>query len=144
MTDEPKTFTWQTNWELKSLTYAQLFEIIETIITRRVVDEIQGDKPDVQIDKNFYEDYNTDSVDIIAMLLNLDVLFKNASPTESTVFPTNKVKDIEYVGDLFDLIYETLLGVESKMDPFVAIKPDFDALEKQKKIGSNDYSTIQK
>ena len=144
MTDEPKTFKWQTNWELKSLTYDELFKIIETIITKRVVDEIQGEKPDVQINKNFYEDYNTDSVDIIAMLLNLDVLFKNASPTEQTVFPTNKVKDIEYVGDLFDMIYETLLGVESKMDPFVAIKPDFDALEKQKKIGSNDYATIQK
>lgn len=144
MADEPKTFKWQTNWELKSLTYDELFKIIETIITKRVVDEIPGEKPDVQIDKNFYEDYNTDSVDIIAMLLNLDVLFKNASSTELTVFPTNKVKDIEYVGDLFNMIYETLLGVESKMDPFVAIKPDFDALEKQKKIGSNDYATIQK
>ena len=93
MTD--KTFKWQTNWELKSLSYDQLFGIIETIITKRIVDEIQSEKPEVEINKNFYEDYNTDSVDIIAMLLNLDVLFKNASPTESTVFPTNKVKDIE-------------------------------------------------
>ena len=125
---EPKTYKWQTNWELKSLTYNDLFNIIETIITKRIVDEIQNEKPEVTLEKDFYEDYNTDSVDIIAMLLHLDVLFKNASPTESTVFPTNKVKDIQFVGDLFDLIYETLLGVESKMDPFVAIQPNFDEI----------------
>jgi hypothetical protein len=39
------------------------------------------------------------------------------------------------VEDIFDIIYEVLIGIESKMDAFVPIKPDFDALEKRQKIG---------
>jgi hypothetical protein len=32
-------------------------------------------------------------------------------------------------------MYEVLLGIEGKMETFVKIQPDFDALEKQKKMG---------
>jgi hypothetical protein len=32
-------------------------------------------------------------------------------------------------------MYEVLVSIESKMETFVQIKPDFDTLEKQKKVG---------
>jgi hypothetical protein len=69
------------------------------------------------------------------MLLYLEDLFKNASQTTRTVVPTDKLGQIVLVEDIFDIIYEVLMEIESKMDPFVTIKPDFDALEKQKKMG---------
>ena len=80
-------------------------------------------------------DYDADSVDIVAMLLYLEDMFKNASQTTRTVVPTDKLGQIVLVEDVFDIIYEVLLGIESKMETFVGIKPDFDALEKRQKMG---------
>jgi hypothetical protein len=79
--------------------------------------------------------YEADSVDIIAMLLYLEDIFKNASSSTRTVVPTDKLGDIVLVEDIVDIIYEVLLGIESKMENFVPIKPDFDALEKRQKVG---------
>jgi hypothetical protein len=62
-------------------------------------------------------------------------MFKNASQTTRTVVPTDKLGQIVLVEDIFDIIYEVLVGIENKMVDFVAIKPDFDALEKRQKMG---------
>ena len=69
------------------------------------------------------------------MLLYLEDMFKNASQTTRTVVPTDKLGQIVLVEDIFDIIYEVLFGIESKMETFVEIKPDFDALEKRQKLG---------
>jgi len=110
---ENKVYSWQVNWELKSLTYNELFQIIESMISKRIIDDMQNKKFEIKIENNFYNDFFIDSVDIIAILINLDVLFQNVSPTEKSVFPTNKVNEIKLVGDLFDLIYHTLLNLEA-------------------------------
>jgi len=123
---------WQTNWELKSLTFDELFNVIVEVVTKQL-DEIE--KEDVKLNANLVIDYEADSVDIVAMLLYLEDMFKNASQTTRTVVPTDKLGQIVLVEDIFDIIYEVLLGIENKMDTFVKIKPDFDALEKQKKMG---------
>ena len=62
-------------------------------------------------------------------------MFKNASATSRTVVPTDKLGQIVLVEDIFDIIYEVLAGLEGEMDPFVAIKPDFNALDKRQKMG---------
>ena len=123
---------WKNNWELKSLTKDQLFNVILEVITKQL-DEVE--KEDVKLDANLVIDYEADSVDIVAMLLYLEDMFKNASQTTRTVVPTDKLGQIVLVEDIFDIIYEVLIGIESKMDVFVPIKPDFDALEKRQKIG---------
>jgi len=123
---------WKTNWELKSLTFEQLFNVILEVITKQL-DEVE--KEDVKLEANLVIDYEADSVDIVAMLLYLEDMFKNASQTTRTVFPTDKLGQIVLVEDIFDIIYEVLIGIESKMETFVPIKPDFDALEKRQKIG---------
>ena len=123
---------WKTNWELKSLTFEQLFNVILEVVTKQL-DEVE--KEDVKLEANLVIDYEADSVDIVAMLLYLEDMFKNASQTTRTVVPTDKLGQIILVEDIFDIMYEVLLGIESKMETFVPIKPDFAALEKRQKMG---------
>jgi acyl carrier protein len=123
---------WKSNWELKSLTRDQLFNVIVEVVTKQL-DEVE--KSDVKLEANLVIDYEADSVDVVAMLLYLEDMFKNASQTTRTVVPTDKLGQIGLVEDIFDIIYEVLVGIESKMDVFIKIQPDFDALEKRQKIG---------
>jgi len=123
---------WKTNWELKSLTFDELFGVIVQVITKQL-DEIEKDS--VELSANLVIDYEADSVDVVAMLLYLEDMFKNASQTTRTVVPTDKLGQIVLVEDILDIMYEVLLGIESKMETFVKINPDFDALDKQKKVG---------
>ena len=123
---------WKDNWELKSLTQDELFNVIVEVVTKQL-DEVEKDE--VELGANLVIDYEADSVDIVAILLYLEDMFKNASATNRTVVPTDKLGQIVLVEDIFDIIYEVLVGLESEMDPFVAIKPDFNALDKRQKIG---------
>ncbi len=123
---------WKDNWELKSLTQDELFNVIVEVVTKQL-DEVEKDE--VELGANLVIDYEADSVDIVAILLYLEDMFKNASATNRTVVPTDKLGQIVLVEDIFDIIYEVLVGLESEMDPFVAIKPDFNALDKRQKMG---------
>ena len=123
---------WKDNWELKSLTFDELFNVIVEIVTKQL-DEVE--KSEVALEANLVIDYEADSVDVVAMLLYLEDMFKNASETTRTVVPTDKLGQIVLVEDILDIIYEVLLGIEEKMETFVPIKPDFDALEKRQKMG---------
>jgi len=123
---------WKTKWELKSLTFDELFLVIVEVVTKQL-DEIEKDE--VTLGANLVIDYEADSVDVVAILLYLEDMFKNASQTTRTVVPTDKLGQIVLVEDIFDIIYEVLLGIENKMETFVKINPDFDALQKQKKMG---------
>jgi acyl carrier protein len=123
---------WKTNWELKSLTFDQLFNVIIEVVTKQL-DEVE--KSEVSLSANLVIDYEADSVDVVAMLLYLEDMFKNASQTTRTVVPTDKLGQIVLVEDIFDIIYEVLLSIEAKMETFIEIKPDFDALEKRQKMG---------
>ena len=123
---------WKTNWELKSLNFDQLFNIISKIITKQLDDV----KPsDVKLDANLVIDYEADSVDGVAMLLSLEDIFKNASHKTRTVVPTDKLGQVVLVEDIIDIIYEVLLDIENKMDSFIAIVPELNVLEKRQKIG---------
>jgi acyl carrier protein len=123
---------WKTNWELKSLSYEQLFEVIVKVVTKQL-DDIE--ESEVSLEANLVMDYEADSVDVVAMLLYLEDMFKNASQTTRTVVPTDKLGQIILVEDLLDIIYEVLVGIESKMETFVQIQPDYQALEKRQKMG---------
>jgi acyl carrier protein len=123
---------WKDSWELKSLTQDELFNVIVEVVTKQL-DEIEKDE--VELSANLVIDYEADSVDIVAMLLYLEDMFKNASATSRTVVPTDKLGQIVLVEDIFDIIYEVLVGLEGEMEPFVAIKPDFAALDKRQKMG---------
>jgi acyl carrier protein len=123
---------WKDKWELKSLTFDELFNVIVDIIVKQL-DELEKDE--VKLEANLGIDYEADSVDVVAMLLYLEDMFKNASQTTRTVVPTDKLSQIVLVEDILDIMYEVLLNIENEMEPFVKIVPDYDALEKQKKMG---------
>jgi len=127
-----KTWKQDGKWELKSLTFDELFKVIVEVVTKQL-DEIEKDE--VTLEANLVIDYEADSVDVVAMLLYLEDMFKNASQTTRTVVPTDKLGQIVLVEDIFDIMYEVLVGIESKMETFTKIKPDYDALQKQKKMG---------
>lgn len=120
---------WKSNWELKSLTFDQLFNIITSAITKQL-DEI--DKKDISLEGNLVIDYEADSVDVVAMLLHLEDVFKNSSENSRITVPTDKLGQIVLVEDILDIMYEVLLDIEVKMNPFVAIKPDYITLNKVK------------
>ena len=124
--------TWKTNWELKSLTFEELKDVIIEVITKQL-DEVE--KSEVNLEANLIIDYEADSVDVVAMLLYLEDMFKNASQTTRTVVPTDKLGQIVLVEDLLDIMYEVLLSIEAKMETFVKIIPDFAALDKRQKMG---------
>ena len=69
-----------------------------------------GVGPEVTLEANLVIDYEADSVDVVAMLLYLEDMFKNASETTRTVVPTDKLGQIVLVEDILDIIYEVLLG----------------------------------
>jgi acyl carrier protein len=123
---------WKENWELKSLTFAELENVILQVASKQLEDI---DLESLTLNANLILDYDADSVDVVAMLLYLEEMFKNASSTTRTVVPTDKLGKIVLLEDVFDIMYEVLLGIEEKMETFVAIQPDFEALEKRKKMG---------
>ena len=126
--------TWKDNWNLKSMQFDDLTNVIVEVITKQL-DEIEKDE--VSLSANFVIDYEADSVDIVAILLYLEDMFKNASEATRTVVPTDKLGQIVLVEDIFDIIYEVLIEIEEKMgDDFTTIVPDFDALEKRQKMGA--------
>ena len=126
--------TWKDNWNLKSMQFDDLTNVIVEVITKQL-DEIEKDE--VSLSANLVIDYVADSVDIVAILLYLEDMFKNASEATRTVVPTDKLGQIVLVEDIFDIIYEVLIEIEEKMgDDFTTIVPDFDALEKRQKMGA--------
>ena len=90
---------WKENWELKSLTQEELFNVIVEIVTKQL-DEVEKDE--VALEANLVIDYEADSVDVVAMLLYLEDMFKNASETTRTVVPTDKLGQIVLVEDIFE------------------------------------------
>lgn len=123
---------WKTKWELKSLTFDELFTVIVAVINKQL-EELEVSQ--ISLKADLAVDYDADSVDIVAMLLCLEDIFKNASSTMRTVVPTDQLGKIRFVENLFDIIYEVLLNLESKMETFVPIKPDFEALNRRQKMG---------
>ena len=123
---------WKENWELKSLTQEELFNVIVEIVTKQL-DEVEKDE--VSLEANLVIDYEADSVDVVAMLLYLEDMFKNADESNRTTVPTDKLGQIVLVEDIFDIIYEVLVTIEEGMTTFTPIKADFDALEKRQKMG---------
>ena len=123
---------WKSKWELKSLTHEELLEIVREVIVKQL-DEIE--KSDITLKSNLVIVFEADSVDIVAMLLYLEDLFKKASESTKTVVPTDKLAQIVLVEDIFDVIYEVLMEIETKMENFSPIKADFSSLDKQKKMG---------
>jgi acyl carrier protein len=123
---------WKQKWELQSLTQKELLDIVAGVVTKQL-DDIKKDS--LTLESDLINEFDADSVDIVAMLLYLEEIFKNASSTTRTVVPTDNLLQIKLVEDILDIMYEVLIGIESKMETFVKILPNLSALEKREKFG---------
>lgn len=119
---------WKQNWELKSLSFDELFNVVVSVVLKQLT-ELEPSQ--VTLDSNIAVDYEADSVDVIAMLVLLEEMFRNASTITPTVVPTDQITQIVIIEDIFDIIYDVLLKIEQEMDPFVPFKPDYEALKKR-------------
>ena len=61
---------WKENWELKSLTFDELFNVIVEIVTKQL-DEVE--KSEVELGANLVIDYEADSVDVVVSDCGIDV-----------------------------------------------------------------------
>lgn len=96
---------------MKSITEAKLFEVVSSAIAKQL-DEV--DQKDVKLTANLVEDYEADSVDVVAVLLSLEGSFKDELAETNTKVPMEKLGKVVTVKDLFDLMYEVIKEVESK------------------------------
>ena len=125
---------WKTKWELTSLTFDELFNVVKEVIVKQL-DELE--KEEIKLVANFVIDYEADSVDIVAMLLYLEYIFKESSQALGMriVVPTDQLGQIVLVEDLFEIIYEVLATNEGTKDATQKIVPNLEALEKRGKLG---------
>ncbi|RZL51168.1 MAG: hypothetical protein EOP00_00560 [Pedobacter sp.] len=119
---------WKANWDLKSFTFDELFEIISKVIRKQLT---HLEKDSILLEHDFITTYEADSVDVVTMLLALEEIFKDASDATGTAVPTDKLGQIHLVEDLFDVIYELLAEMESKTPSGKKIHADLKALENQ-------------
>lgn len=124
------TKNWKNEWNLKSLTKNELVNIIQIVISKQLEDL---EPNNIKLTDNLLIEYEADSVDIIAILLFLEDIFKNSSSDKRMTVPTDKLSQVVFVEDIVDIMYEVLLETEKNMTTFNQIKPDITALEKHEK-----------
>lgn len=76
------------------------------------LDEVQA--KDVRMDANLAADYEADSVDVVAMLLQLESNFKNELTEAGVKAPMDKLGNVMTVQDLFNLMVDLIKEVEAK------------------------------
>ena len=96
---------WKTNWLLKTFTFEELFKIVKEGIVKQF-DTLSLEN--VLLTNNFYNDYEADSVDIIALLMLFQDKFKNEFNTNVEI-SINHASNMQTVEDLLTIIYEVLL-----------------------------------
>lgn len=129
---------WKTTWELKSLNFDELKDIILEVATKQL-DDVK--KENLTLDVDLTLDYDADSVDVVAMLLYLEEIFKEPNTNVSVgkpkiIVPTTELGQIVLLEDVFDLMYNVLYDYEIKMGTdFTPIRPNLEVLKKSKKLG---------
>lgn len=76
------------------------------------LDEVEA--KDVRLNAHLAGDYEADSVDIVAIMLNLENSFKKELTETGVKVPMEKLGSVSTVQDLFDLTVNLLKEVESK------------------------------
>lgn len=97
--------TWKTNWLLKTFTFDEVFSIVKDGIIKQFDAQTLET---IKLEDNFYNDYEADSVDIIALLMLFQDKFKNEFNITLEI-STNHATNMKLVEDLITIIYDVLL-----------------------------------
>lgn len=106
------TKEWKSKWALESISKEELENLVKQVINKQL-DSISVES--INMNLSLLDEYDADSVDIVAMLLNFEEFFKSSIKATNTVIPTDKLSKIILVEDLFDAIYQVLVEVENKL-----------------------------
>lgn len=106
------TKEWKLKWALESISKEELGNLVKQVINKQLD---SANIESINLSSSLLDEYDADSVDIVAMLLNFEEFFKSSIKTTNTVIPTDKLSKIILVEDLFDAIYQVLVEVESKL-----------------------------
>ncbi len=96
---------------MKSITQEKLFESVADAITKQL-EEVEKDS--IKLESNLRDDFDADSVDVVAMLITLETNFHELFSETKTKVPTEKLGTLNTVKDVYDLMYDVLLEVETK------------------------------
>lgn len=86
-------------------------EVVTEAITKQL-EEVEAGA--VKLDAKLSDDFEADSVDVVAMLISLEANFKTELTETNTKVPMEKLSKLVTVKDLYDLMYDVLAEVESK------------------------------
>eukprot|EP01040_Poterioochromonas_malhamensis_P010563 gene10563-11500_t len=106
------TKEWKSKWALESISKEELENLVKQVINKQLD---STDIESINMNLSLLDEYDADSVDIVAMLLNFEEFFKSSIKATNTVIPTDKLSKIILVEDLFDAIYQVLVEVENKL-----------------------------
>ena len=106
------TKEWKSKWALESIRKEELENLVKQVINKQLD---STDIESINMNLSLLDEYDADSVDIVAMLLNFEEFFKSSIKVTNTVIPTDKLSKIILVEDLFDAIYQVLVEVENKL-----------------------------
>lgn len=106
------TKEWKSKWALESISKEELENLVKQVINKQLD---STDIESINMNLSLLDEYDADSVDIVAMLLNFEEFFKSSIKVTNTVIPTDKLSKIILVEDLFDAIYQVLVEVENKL-----------------------------
>eukprot|EP01032_Pedospumella_encystans_P010766 gene10766-12557_t len=98
-------------WVLKSVSKDKLFGIVSEAIAKQL-DEVEA--KDVKLNAHLAGDYEADSVDIVAVMLNLENSFQKELTETGVKVPMEKLGSVSTVEDLFNLTVNLLKEVELK------------------------------
>ncbi len=96
---------------MKSITSEKLLESVSEAITKQL-DDVQKDS--IKLESHLRDDFDADSVDVVAMLITLETNFHAQLQETGTKVPTEKLGTLNTVKDVYDLMYDVLHEVESK------------------------------
>ncbi len=106
------TKEWKSKWALESISKEELENLVKQVINKQLD---SADIESIYMNSSLLDEYDADSVDIVAMLLNFEEFFKSSIKATNTVISTDKLSKIILVEDFFDTIYQVLLEVENKL-----------------------------
>lgn len=104
--------TWKNNWDLESIDKVELYNVVQGAVAAHL--NIDSDNLP-QESSSLAEEYDADSVDLVTILLQFDELFKPAIEASGVTIPTDKLGEIVLFEDLFDVVYEAVRTMETKI-----------------------------
>jgi acyl carrier protein len=111
-------------FKLKSFSEQDLKNLVLSVIAK----QFDTSSDNISFNDNIVTKFEADSVDLVGLVLAFENIFENSSSVAFKL-STDKINDINTVNDLYNLIYSTLITIETKLNSNEVIKPNYNLLK---------------